>query len=358
MRKLLIAAVVLIAGLGAWTLYPTFSVPKDADVQKGKKGGGAVFVVTTTPKISDVRQSFEALGTAAANEAITVTSKVSGVVAKINFIEGEFVEKGRVLVELENRELRATLNSAIADESAARDNYERSAQLLTTGNAPKATVQNLQTTLEGSRAKAEAARARLADLSIIAPFSGRLGLRRVSVGSLVTSGTAVTTLDDVSVMKLDFSVPEIMVSRLQPGAKINARSDAYPGREFEGVVKTVDSRVDPITRAVEVRAELPNSDGIIKPGMLFATTLTLDKRDGSILVPEEALVPIETSQYVFVMADNKAVQRKVQIGERLNGFVEIRSGIDASSRVIVGGLQKVRNGVEVRETPSGVAERN
>lgn len=342
-------AVVAIA-IGAWAFYAGSSAQQSSpDAQKGKKGAAITQVVTVPVRIAEVQQTYQALGTANANEAITITSKVTGVVRSINFTEGQLVTKGHTLVELDDREAKATLASAVADEATARANFDRAAQLATSGNSPKATVQTLESTWQGAQARAEAARARLADLTIRAPFAGRLGLRRLSAGALVSAGTLITTLDDISVIKVDFSVPEVLISRIKAGAAVVAHSDAYPARPFQGFAKTVDSRVDPITRAVEVRAEVPNPDGTLQQGMLLTVTLVLEKRAAAMLIPEEALVPVGEDQFIFVVENGKAAQKKIVIGERQRGSVEVREGLSPDAKVIVGGLQRLREGMTVRE---------
>jgi membrane fusion protein (multidrug efflux system) len=157
-------------------------------------------------------------------------------------------------------------------------------------------------------------------------------------------------LDDISVVKLDFSVPEILLSRVAAGAEVVARSDAYPGRIFKGVARTVDSRVDPITRAVEVRAEVPNNDGTLHQGMLLTVTLVLDRREAAMVIPEEALVPVGDDQFVYVLEDGKAIQKKIVLGERLRGSVEVRDGLAKDAKVVVGGQQRLRDGIAVRES--------
>jgi len=350
-KSKLLGAVIVVAaaGIAAWSFYGS-SAKQAPESQKGKKGAGVMQVITVPVRIAEVQQSYQALGTANANEAITITSKITGTVRTLNFTEGQMVQRGHILVELDDREAKASLASAVADEATAKANYDRAAQLLTSGNSPKATVDTLRSTLEGAQARAEAARARLADLTIRAPFAGRLGLRRLSVGALVSAGTLITTLDDSSVMKLDFSVPEILLSRVAAGAEVLAKSDAYPTRVFKGIARTVDSRVDPVTRAVEVRAEVPNPDGLLQQGMLLTATIVLERREAAMLIPEEALVPIGEDQFVFILDGGKAIQKKIVLGERMRGSVEVRGGIDKDARVIVGGLQRLRDGMTVRET--------
>jgi len=308
----------------------------------------SVPVVTAAARIGPVVETYGAIGNASANEAVVITAKVPGLVKAINFKEGESVEAGTVLVELDHRELKAMAIAAEADVRNARQNYDRTVRLAKTDNAPQARVDELRATLEAAEARAEATRARLADMTVIAPFSGRLGLRRISVGTLIQAGTVITTLDDMSVIKMDFSVPETLLAAVQPGQTVEAKTDAFPERKFAGTVRTVDSRIDPATRAFQVRAEIPNPEGTLKPGMLLTLELTLARREAAVLIPEEALVPQGTKQFVFTVEDGKARRREVEIGTRMKGTVEIRSGIDGSAVVLVGGTQRVRDGTPVR----------
>jgi membrane fusion protein (multidrug efflux system) len=338
------AAVIVLAVTGVvgarWWLS-SHSVGKD-------EGERAVSVITAPARIGPVVESYEAIGTASANEAVVITAKVTGLIQSINFKEGETVPAGRVLVELDDRELRANLLAAQADMRNARQNYERTVKLARSQNAPQARVDELKAALESAEARAEATKARLADMTIVAPFAGKLGLRRISVGTLIQQGTVITTLDDTSIIKADFSVPETLLAAIAPGQIVEARSDAFPGRTFRGEVKTIDSRIDPATRAVDVRTEIPNSDETLKPGMLLTLQLTLARRDTALLIPEEALVPQGDKQYVFAVEDGRARRKEVQIGTRMKGTVEIRSGLSADAVVLVGGTQLVRDGTRVR----------
>jgi membrane fusion protein, multidrug efflux system len=331
---------VLVVVAGRWYLNSTTKVREEAD--------RAIPVVTVAARVGPVLETYGAIGNATANEAVTITSKVMGIVHSINFTEGETVEAGKILVELDDRELKANLLAAQADVRNARQNYDRTVKLAAGQNAPQARVEEQQAGLQAAQARADATAARLSDMTIVAPFSGKLGLRRISVGTLLQSGTVITTLDDTSVIKMDFAVPETLLSSLSPGQAVEARTDAFPDRRFTGVVKTVDSRIDPTTRAFDVRAEIPNTDGCLKPGMLLTLQLTLAKRDSAILIPEEALVPQGDKQYVFVVENGKAHRRQVEIGTRMKGSVEIREGINADAAVIVGGVQRVREGTAVR----------
>lgn len=308
----------------------------------------AIGVVTDTARSEDFAYELEALGTARANEAVEITSKVSNLITAIRFREGQEVRRGDVLVELDSVEAGADLLAARAALSETRSQYKRSQELFATQVLSQSQLEQLEATLHANEARVTAAEKKLADMVIRAPFDGRTGLRRVSVGSLVSPGTMITTLDDTRIIKLDFSVPEAFVSILREGLPLVARSVAFPNREFNGTIVSIDSRLDPTTRAITVRAELPNRDGALKPGMFLNVSLRAE-RGQVITIPEEALVPEEGRQFVFVVKDELVHKREVNIGRRKPGKVEIVSGLVAGDRIVVEGTQKVRDGVRVRE---------
>jgi len=291
-------------------------------------------------RIGPVDDIVEAVGTALANESLTVTSKIAGTVKAIRFEEGQSVKAGAVLLELEDREPAADLEATKATRDQAKAALDRASRLLSTGNAPQARVDDL----EG----AYRAAARLQDLRIVAPFSGRVGIRRVSLGSLISVGTIITTLDDVETIKLRFFVPEAAIAAIRPGANVAASGNAAPGRTFTGSIASIDTRVDATTRAVEVRAEFANKDGALKPGMFLTVKLGLNTRSGAMIVPEEAVVPEGIRQYVFVVTGGRAVKTEVKLGSRLPGEVEIREGLNPDSVVVTSGIQKIRDGSPVR----------
>jgi membrane fusion protein (multidrug efflux system) len=202
--------------------------------------------------------------------------------------------------------------------------------------------------MKANEARVAAARARLADTVIRAPFGGRVGLRRISVGTLISPGTVITTLDDASTIKVDFSVPDLYVGELRTGQAIIARTSAYPGREFRGIVSSVDSRVDPASRAVTVRAKVPNGDALLKPGMFLTVQLAQETRD-ALVVPEEALVPEQARQFVYVVEGDAVAKREVRLGRREPGLVEIVDGLAVGDRVVIEGTLKLRDGAPVRE---------
>ena len=288
----------------------------------------------------------EALGTTRAREAVQVTPRISSVITEIRFDEGDTVAAGEVLVELDNAEERAALGEAEARVIDSRAQFRRARELLATNTVSESQVQQLEATMNADEARLRAAEARFEQTLVRAPFAGRIGLRQVSPGSLVSPGTVITTLDDLSRMRLDFTVPETFLGLLEPGLEISAESAAFEGRVFNGRVSTIDTRVDPVTRAVTIRAELPNDDGLLKPGMFLTVRLAGQTR-ARVVIPEAALVPEGARQHVFLVRDERSWRTPVVVGRRLVGEVEILDGVKAGDTVVVEGTQKVANGGRV-----------
>jgi membrane fusion protein (multidrug efflux system) len=340
-----LAALVLIGG--AWYL---FAGDESAPGARGPNGGGAaraVAVVTGHPARKEFAYEVEALGTLRANESVDITAKVADRVAAIHFSEGQQVRKGNVLIELDNTEARADLAAAEAAASDSRSQYKRSQELFATKALSEAQLDQLQATLLANEARVAAARSRLADRVITAPFNGRVGLRNVSLGGLVNPGAVITTLDDLSVVKLDFSVPEQFLSTLQPGWTVPAQSTAYSDSTFAGRVASVDTRVDPTTRSVAIRALIDNRDGRLRPGM-FMTVKLVRPEGEALMLPEQAIVPENEQHFVYVVADGKAQKREIKIGRRRPGEVEVLQGLSADDGVVIDGTQNLRDGVPVR----------
>ncbi|MEE4161689.1 MAG: efflux RND transporter periplasmic adaptor subunit [Woeseiaceae bacterium] len=319
----------------------------DADAPEARGGWGAAPNVVTVPvELRPLIDEIEALGTARANESVSIRPRVSSIVTRLGFEEGQIVDKGDLLVELENSEIRAGLALAEASLAESRSLYDRSKSLESRQAISASDLDQLLARVRVNEAQVEAARARLANTRIRAPFTGRVGLRNVSPGSYVDSSTEITTLDDIGRIKLDFSVPETFLRVIVEGMNIKARSLVFPDRVFEGTVESVDTRLDPVSRSVLVRAVLPNADTALRPGMFM--TVDLQQNRGDVLVvPEEAIVPEGLEQYVFVVQDGVVDKRSVLLGRRIPGFVVIRDGLVAGEEVITEGTNKVRDGIRV-----------
>lgn len=321
----------------------------------GSSRGAAVPVRTAQARTDTVREVFQAVGTAGANEAVTLTSKVSGRVASITFEEGQEVEAGDILLTLENDEIQADIAALQASLEQHRKALQRAETLLDRNTIALARVDELRDEVRGAQARLNAERAKLADTVIRAPFAGRLGLRRVSMGALVQPGVTIVTLDDLNPIKLDFDVPEAAIARLSVGQSIQARSAAWPDEPFEGVIRTIDSRVNPTTRAVSIRAEIANDTFRLKPGMFMTVNLVMAERPNAVLVPEAAVMVVGDNHFAYVAEDGRAVRRSLRLGLRADGQVEVLEGISAGETVITSGTQRLRPGAEIRDTAAGSA---
>ena len=314
-------------------------------------GGTAMSQVPVRVIVAPVRSErlvgeIEALGTAHANESIDVTAKVSNLVTAVRFAEGQQVRSGDLLVELDGSQARAELAIAEAAVTESRSQYKRSRELYTTKALSEAQLDQIEAALKANEARVAVAQAKLRDTMIRAPFAGRVGLRRISLGSLVNPGAVITTLDDTATIKLDFTVPETNLSALTPGLPITATSIAYPGTTFEGKVSSVDSRVDPSTRSVTVRALVPNPDNLLKPGMFLNVRLSRGATD-ALLVPEQALVPQQGDVFVFLLEGDTVAKRLIRTGQRRVGDVQVLQGLSAGDLVVTEGTQKLRDGAKV-----------
>lgn len=347
-----LAPAMLLLALGACGGKP--EAAGGAGAPGGKAGGGGkgpVPVVTTTVTARETSDSVEALGTARAAEAVELTPKTANLVTAIRFREGARVSRGAVLVELDSAQARAELAAAEAAQTESRSQYHRSRELATARVLSAAQLEQIEATLKANEARVAAAKARLEDTIIRAPFAGRTGLRRVSLGALVTPGMVITTLDDTSTLRIDFTLPEGLLGAVRPGLAVEASSIAWPGRAFRAKVESVDSRVDPVTRSFTVRARLANGDDALKPGMLLSLHLA-GPSAAALVIPEQALVPEQGELYVFVVKTGKAEKRRVTLRGRLPGEVVLASGLSAGEKIVTEGTLRLRPGAPVREMPA------
>ena len=257
-----------------------------------------------------------------ANESVTITAKVTDAIRQVRFEDGDFVAAGDVLVELTNEEQTALLAEAEANVQDTLRQFSRLQDLLDQGSVPVSDVDEARARLNGARARYQAVVARLDDRLIRAPFGGILGFRQVSAGTLITPGTPITTLDDVSIIKLDFAIPEVYLGVVQPGLALTAASAAFPGREFPALVRTIGSRVNPVTRAVPVRAHIDNPEALLRPGMLLTVELKTSSRD-ALMVPETALQQRGAETFVYLVDDGKAAMTAIDLGIRRDGWAEV-----------------------------------
>lgn len=317
------------------------------------KAADTIDVIVAPVQQQAVADQVEALGTLRANERVEITTRVSEVVTAVHFSDGQRVEAGQLLVELSGDEEQALLSEFQYTVDEAEAQLQRIRAVAQRGDASKSLLDEQLRERNVAQARLRAIESRLQDRQITAPFAGLLGLRNVSVGTYVSPGNILTTLIDDRQLKLDFSVPAVYLSELRPGMTIEAKSRVYPGKVFTGEVIALNNQVDTVSRAVTVRALIPNPKHVLIPGLLLEVTLATRQRQ-ALLIPEEALLPNGNDQFVFVAVNIdgrfQAERRQVTIGSRWPGLVEIRSGLKAGEQVVIHGGDKLKNGVFIKIT--------
>jgi membrane fusion protein (multidrug efflux system) len=346
---------------GATASFPAAAGGRPAGGAPGGFGGGGrpgaqiPLVTVGHAKRDSIFDVVEALGTAQANESVTLTAKVTDTVRRVNFEDGDFVDSGSVLIELTNQEEEALLAEARANLDDAESQLRRLEDLSARGLTSASELDVARSRAGASRARLNSIVARLKDRLIQAPFSGVLGFRQVSPGTMLTPNTPITSIDDISIIKLDFTVPETFIGSMTVGAKIVAKSVSFPDRNFEGTVKTIGSRVDPVTRAITVRALVDNKDRTLRPGMLLTVDVVTAER-AALVVPEGSVFQVQNRAYVYRVDGDTVHQQQIEVGGRRFGIVEVLSGLNEGDPIVVQGIIKLREGARVRFEEAAISE--
>ncbi|HEX5676571.1 MAG TPA: efflux RND transporter periplasmic adaptor subunit [Alcanivorax sp.] len=335
-----LAVIAVLAAAGWWWL---------SDEESAATPERPPTTVNVVPAVSrPLTDNLEAVGTARATRAIVLLTQVDGRVDKIHFQESQGVNAGDLLVTLDDRAARAETDRARADYQRALSDYQRASRLVGGGAISEAEVANLKTTMESARASMEASRAALEDHFLRAPFNGVVGLRQVDEGAFLQVGDAITTLDSVRNLEVNFQVPERYLSKIRPDLTVEVTSDAYPGKVFRGKIAMLDSRVDTASRSLTVKALLDNADSLLRPGQFLQVSVLLAEHP-ALLVPEQAVISQGAQSYVFtVSTDSLAERLPVSLGGRRDGWVEVTAGLDQGQPVIVNGHSRLGSGAPVK----------
>ena len=336
----LLIAVMLCLGLVVY-LY----LPKDVSEQVKQANITLVKVHRTIEEEFEV--VVEALGTGRANESVLITTQTSDIVQEIHFDDGVRVKAGQVLLTLIDLEEKARLAALDVDLQEANRQLKRIANLAKNNVASEQLLDEQQAEVNALIAEMNVLKTQMGALEVRAPFDGLLGLRQVSVGALVRPGDVITTLDDLSTIKVDFNIAEVHLPSVAIGLNIRATSIAYPDETFEGKIVSIGSRVNPATRAIQIRANINNQDFKLRPGMLLQINLQ-KKMLTTLTLPEASLVPVEDKHFVFVVNDEMVTRKQVSIGLRKPGKVQIVSGLKEGEMVVIEGALKLRDGSKVK----------
>lgn len=351
-RFVLLVVVAALAG-GGYYAYRNQRAGSQQAQASAVSGPRAVPVEVAAVELMTVNEEVEALGTLAADESVVIAPEIAGRVVALGFKEGERVKAGQDLVKLDTAILDAELKQALADLGLARDTNERLKSLVQRGSGTQVAVEESTAKLASSEARVQLAKAKLAQSTIVAPFNGVVGLRSVGVGDYVSVGKPLIVLTSIDPIKVDFRVPEIYLSRVKVGQPVQVRVDAVPDRTFTGQIFAIDPVVDVNGRAIRLRANIPNADLALKPGLFARLSITIDRRENAIVVPEMAVVPDGIGKIIYVAENGKARRVAVELGKRLPGKVEVVGGLKPGMQIITAGQMRLRDGstISVKEKP-------
>ena len=354
-KQILVILILCAAGYGIWhqremlMQYTGISLGKQAqgEGRRGGRGGDrdVPVIVEAVKKVAAV-DKIQSIGSGLATRSITIYPEVSGIVSEIDFDSGKRVKTGDVILKLDDAEAKIAVNIAKTKLTDAQRTLDRSLALLPKRAIAQATVDTAQTAVETAKYELEQAQEALADRTIRAPFDGVLGIPQVELGDRVSDSTAITTLDDRSVIIVEFDVPEIYLKRLDLGQKITATSAGFRGQAFEGEISEINSRVDTGTRAVRVRAALKNTEDQLRSGMSFMVSLVLEGAEFP-SIPELALLWESDGAYVWRVMQGKADRVNVSVVKRVQGRILVDGDLTDGQLVVVEGTQRLRPGREV-----------
>jgi membrane fusion protein (multidrug efflux system) len=354
MRKVVVGAAVvgLVVGVGALSYWAgsrsTGSKPAEAKAAPAKSAPPGIVIEATKVSVVSLPQALTAVGSLRSDETVIIRPEVAGRVSQILFKEGERVAKGSVLVKLDDSVQQADLDRARANLTLSKTKHERSIDLRNKGFLSGQALDEAVNNLKVAQADAELMEARASKTTIRAPFSGTIGLRQISVGDYVKEGQDIVNLEAIDPLKVDFRVPELALSQVKDGQNLQISLDALPDKVYEGRVVAINPLIDAAGRSIVIRAQVPNKDGRLRPGMFARVRLFTSGLKETMVVPEEALFPVGDDKYVYKVVDGKATRQKVEIGARREGRVEVVNGLTPADMVVTAGALKLREGVAVQ----------
>ncbi len=321
-----------------------------ADAATGGPGGGgppAMPVEVVVARTDTVVDAILATGQIEAMQSVELRPEIEGRIAGILVREGSPVAKGTPLFKVDDAELKAQVARAEAERDLARQSLARTKELLEQKASSQSELERAEATARSTEASLELLQVRLDRTVVRAPFAGVVGERRVSLGDYVTTDTPLTTLQTVSPQRAAFQVPERYADQLKAGQQVTFRVAALPGHEFGGRVDFVDPLVQLPGRTITVKAVVPNPKRELQAGMFIEVRLATAVRPQAVVIAEDAVLPIQGANFVWVVAGGKATRRQVELGVRTPGLVEAKSGVEAGEEVVVGGQERLAEGAPV-----------
>jgi membrane fusion protein (multidrug efflux system) len=341
---LLIVLLLAIAAGGYWYLRPDSDGTAPASVAEAAP---SVPVETATAATEELVLSIPAVGTLRSNESVRVSPEIAGRIVELPAEEGVAIAAGDPIATLDQSIYNAQIAEVQARIALSESNYERARELLARQAGTQRALDEAEAQLKADRADLLVAQALLDKTVVRAPFAGVLGLRRVSVGQYIEAGDVIVNLESIDPLKVDFRVPEIYFDRATVDQAITVMVDAIGNEPVLGSVYAIDPLVDENGRSLVLRAQIPNDNGRLRPGLFARIELIYDRRSNALMVPEEALVPIGRSSYVYRIEDGHARLVQIEIGQRLRGRVEVTAGLAAGDTIVTAGQLRLYDGAAV-----------
>ena len=356
MKKLVVGIIIVVAVGGTLGLIKTLQI-RALIASAGAFLPPPETVATAIAHEEQWPDTLPAVGSVSPAQGVTVAPEIGGTVAEIAFESGAVVNKGDLLLRLDTSSEEAQLRAAEAQAELARLNAERNRKLREDKTVSQSELDATEATLKQAQANADGIRATIAKKTLRAPFAGKLGIRLVNLGEQLEPGKGIVSLQSLSPVFVDFSLPQQEFARLQTGLKVRAFLDAYPTNEFEGELAAINPDLDPVTRSVRVRAKFANDGELLRAGMFVRVSVILPEGKPVLVVPSTAVVSAPFGDSVFVITpDGKpgstnlvAQQKFIRTGRMHGDFVSVETGLKAGDKVATAGLFKLRNGVSVRE---------
>lgn len=363
LRRMLIMLLLFVLVVGAFGAYKGFSIFQM--VQTFKQPKPPISISATYAKSQLWQSQLPAIGSLKALQGVDLSAEVSGTVSKIQFESGQKIERDHPIIELDSAVERASLATAEATLGLAQVEFERARNLIARQAISKSEFDRLSAELQKARANVEQLRATLDKKRVLAPFGGTLGIRQVDLGTYLSAGTTIATLQDLSSLFVDFSLPEQEAPRLSIGQQVLLEVAAYPDEVYEAKIVAINPKVETTTRSLQVRALLENPEGKLLPGMFTNLRVLLPNPQEQVVVPETAVTFTLYGNSVYVVKpdpeqpkteegeDNLIVERRfVTTGERNQDQVVLLKGVEPGEQVVTAGQLKLDNGSRVRIEPA------
>lgn len=366
LASILALGVVIVGGLwlaGPQVLTQTLRTavgkvaPTPPDAARPARATPTVAVEVATARQARTTADIRAVGSTMSDESVLIAPEIAGRISQIVFEEGRPVKQGDIIVKLDDALTQAELVQAKARLTLASANNDRATTLGRTGAVTGRSQDEAQSTFESAAAEVTLAETRLSKQVLKAPFDGIVGLRSVSVGSFVNTGVTLVNVEKIDTLKVDFKIPETLLTSIRVGQDIEVQVDPVPDRTFKGQIYAINPMVDVNGRALSVRAKIDNRDLVLRPGLFARITIKGLQNREVVLIPESAIVPKAGETFVFRVEGGKAAESRVQLGERKNAEVEVLTGLVANSVVVTAGQQKLRDGTAVEVVPSAEARK-